>query len=156
MPLPEPGLDLVLRSAVVGLSWEAAPALGQPVLPDALVRDRMSKLHRPWIQLGLVPAALTFVLFRLHQRIAFGDLFGEAQILGWKRWARTLLGVALSTFCMLLIAAAALRAAVELIAFGTSRLPAPWAARARVALEVAAAVVYYGGLAAVLVLRLGL
>jgi hypothetical protein len=38
----------------------------------------------------------------------------------------------------------------------TSRLPPRKAARARAALEVTAAVVYYGGLVTVLVLRLGL
>jgi hypothetical protein len=156
IPLPEPGLDLVLRSGVVGLSWEAGAELGATPFADARARRRLRSVHRPWLKLGLIPAALTFVLFRLHQRIAFGDLFGEAELFGWQRWTRTLVGVALSTFCALLIVATALRAGVELVALVTSRLPGPWAGRARIALEAAAAVLYYGGLLTVLVLRLGL
>jgi hypothetical protein len=156
VPLPEPGVDVVLRSGVVGLSWEAGAVLGGPPFADARARRRLRTLHPPWLKLGVVPAVLTFILFRLHQRIAFGDLFGEAHLFGWRRWTRTLLGVALSTFCTLVIAAVALRMAVELIALASSRLPAPWAERARVVLEVAAAVLYYGGIAAVLVLRLAL
>jgi hypothetical protein len=156
VPLPEPGFDLVLPSGAVGLGWQAAATVGAPPLADAAARYRLRMLHHPSIKLGLVPAALTFVLFRLQQLITFGGLFGEAQLFGWRRWARTLVGVALYSFCMLLVAAAALRVAVELMALLTSRLPPRTAARARAALEVTAAVVYYGGLVTVLVLRLGL
>jgi hypothetical protein len=68
----------------------------------------------------------------------------------------TLFGVALYSFCTLLIAATATRIAIELVALITARLPGSWAGRARAALELTAAVLYYGGIASVLVLRLGL
>jgi hypothetical protein len=156
LPLPEPGFDVVMPSGRVGLSWTGSSAVGGPQFADMTAGERIGILHRPWLKLGLVPGALTFILFRLHQRIAFGDLFGEAQLLGWRRWLQTLTGVALSTFCMLLVIAVAIRFAVEVLALAATRLAPPWAGRARILLEVAAAVVYYGGLLAVLVLRLGL
>jgi hypothetical protein len=156
LPSPEQGFTLVLRSGAVGLSWTAASVVGEPDFPDARARHRARALHAPWMKLGLVPAALTFILFRLHQRIAYGDLFGEATMFGWRRWLRTLSGVAVASFCVLLIAAATLRVSVELIALITARWRPRAAARARVVLEIAAALIYYGGLIATLALRLGL
>jgi apolipoprotein N-acyltransferase len=156
VPVPEPGFDLVIPSGSIGLGWRAAPAVGAGPFDDAAARRRMRPLHHPAIELGLVPAAVAFVLFRLHQIIAFGGFFGEAQLYGWRRWTRTLTGVALSTFCVLLIVSTALRVAIEAIALATSRLPPPWAARVRTLLEVIGAALYYGGIAAVLLLRLGL
>ena len=156
LPLPEPGFDLVVPSGAVGLGWEAAPGVGAGSFDDAAARRRMRLLHHPAIELCLVPAVVTFVLFRLHQIIAYGGFFAEAQLYGWRRWTRTLTGVALSSFCILLVVATALRVAIEAIALATSRLPPPWSARARTALEVVGAALYYGGIAAVLVLRLGL
>jgi hypothetical protein len=155
LPLPEAGFAVVFSSGRLGLSWNASRAAGGPPFPDAAARDRMRVLHRPWMKLALVPAAVTFILFRLHQRIAFGDLTGEALLFGWHRWFHTLTSVALSVFCTLLAVATAVRVAVEIAALVTARLPPRWAARARTALEIAAAVVYYGGIVAVLVLRLG-
>jgi hypothetical protein len=156
VPLPEPGFDVGVPSGKIGLSWEAAAALGGEELADARARRRFRGLHRAGIKFGVVPAAVTFILFRLHQQIAFGDLFGEAQLFGWRRWMHTLFGVALYSFCTLLIAATATRIAIELVALITARLPGSWAGRARAALELTAAVLYYGGIASVLVLRLGL
>jgi hypothetical protein len=155
VPLPEPGFDLVVPSGPVGLGWEAAPVVGAGPFDDAAARRRVRRLHHPAIELGLVPAVVAFVLFRLHQIIAYGGFFGEAQLYGWRRWTRTLAGVWLSTFCVLLILATVLRVAIEAIALATSRLSPPWPARARTALEVTGAALYYGGIAAALVLRLG-
>ena len=155
MPLPEPGFEVTASGTRIDVSAEAAPLVGV-ASRDADARRRMRKLHHPAIKLGVVPAVLTAILFRLHQLITYGGLMGEAQLFGFRRWLHTLTGVALYSFCMLLIAAGTLRAGVELIAVFTSRLPGAWAYRARVALEAAAAVVYYGGLASVLILRLGL
>jgi apolipoprotein N-acyltransferase len=155
VPLPEPGFDLVVPSGPVGLGWEAARVVGAGPFDDTAARRRVRLLHHPAIELGLVPAVVAFVSFRLHQIITYGGFFGEAHLHGWRRWTRTLAGVALSTFCVLLILATALRVAIEAIALATSRLPPPWPARARTALEVTGAALYYGGIAAVLVLRLG-
>ncbi len=155
VPVPEPGFEVMAPGGRVDLSAEAGSLLGAS-WPDADARRRMRNWHRPAIKLGLVPAALTVILFRLHEIAVYGGLMGEAQRFGARRWVHTLAGVALYSFCMLLIAAATLRAVVELAALFTARLPAPWAYRSRIALEAAAAVVYYGGLASLLILRLGL
>jgi cytochrome c oxidase subunit IV len=138
------------------LSWEAAPLLGIATSDDAGARRRMRRLHHPAIKLVLVPAALTFILFRLHQIITYGGPMGEAHLFGLRRWLNTLLGVALYSFCTLLVVAVALRLCIEIVALLTSRLPPPWAGRVRVALEAAGATLYYGGLLALVVLRLGL
>jgi len=156
VPLPEPGFTVAAQKSSLSFSAGAAQALGASPSPDAAARARMRFLHEPAVKLGLVPAALTAILFRLHQIITYGGLMGEAQLFGLRRWLNTLLGVALYSFCMLLVAAAALRVAVELAAILTGLLPARWAGRARLALEGGAAVLYYGGLAALLILRLGL
>ncbi|HET7786519.1 MAG TPA: hypothetical protein VFL36_11135 [Myxococcales bacterium] len=156
VPLPEPGFTVAARKSSLSFSAAAAQALGASPPADAAARERMRFLHKPAVKLGLVPAALTAILFRLHQIITYGGLMGEARLFGLRRWLNTLLGVALYSFCMLLVAAAALRVLVELAAMLTSLLPARWAARARLALEGGAALLYYGGLAAMLVLRLGL
>lgn len=156
VPLPEPGFTVAAGESRWGFSAAAAQALGVSPPADAAARARMRWLHRPAVKLGVVPAALTAILFRLHQIITYGGLMGEAQLFGLRRWLKTLLGVTLYSFCMLLIVAAALRVLVELAAFVTGGLPARWASRVRIALEAGAAVVYYGGLAALLILRLGL
>jgi hypothetical protein len=156
VPLPEPGFAVVFSSGRVGLSWNASRAVSGPPFADAAARERLRALHRPWIKLGLVPAAVTVILFRLHQRIGFGDLMGEALLFGWRKWFHTLTGVALSVFCTLLAVATTLRVIVEAAALVTARLPPRSAARARTVLEATAAVVYYGGIVTLLALRLGL
>jgi hypothetical protein len=156
VPLPEPGFTVLAGESRLGFSAAAAQALGVAPPADAAARARMRRLHHPAVKLGLVPAALTAILFRLHQIITYGGLMGEAQLFGLRRWLKTLLGVTLYSFCTLLVAAAALRVLVELAALVTRRLPPAWAFRSRIALEAGAAVVYYGGLAALLILRLGL
>lgn len=156
VPLPEPGVAVALHHGSLFFSAAAAQALGALPSADGAARARMRWLHRPAVKLGLVPAALTAILFRLHQVITYGGLMGEAQLFGMRRWLKTLSGVTLYSFCMLLVAAAALRVLVELAALLTSRLPPRWAARCRLLLEGGAAAIYYGGLAALLILRLGL
>jgi hypothetical protein len=156
LPLPEPGLQLPATNAPLGFSWDAAPLVGVATSDDAAALRRMRRLHHPAIKLVLVPTALTFVLFRLHQIITYGGPMGEARIFGLRRWLNTLLGVTLYSFCTLLVVAVALRSCIEIVALLTSRLPPPWAGRTRVALEAAGATLYYGGLLALVVLRLGL
>lgn len=156
VPLPEPGFTVAAGESRLAVSAAAAHALGVSPPADIAARARMRRLHRPAVKLGVVPAALTAILFRLHQIITYGGLMGEAQLFGLRRWLKTLFGVTLYSFSMLLVAAAALRVLVELAALITRLLPARWASRSRIALEAGAAVVYYGGLAALLILRLGL
>lgn len=170
LPLPAPGFDVVLAS---GRRWglslpDPAPlarALARAArLPEAVAdasafRDARARrvlrlAHHPALKLGLVPAALTFLLFRLHQRIAYGGLTGEWQLYGFRRWLHTLIGVSIEGFGALAICATVLRVTVEVAALAAARLPAPWGARARIALEAAAAAVFYGGLGLALWLRL--
>ncbi len=128
LPLPEPGFD------VDGCAYGLAPCTPTPV-------------WRHWaLRLCLAPAAVTFILFRLHELIAYGGLFGEWHLLGPRRWLRTLTGVALYSFCTLFVCAAVLRVLVEV-----ASLLRPSARRGA---EAIAAIAWYAGIAAVLALRL--
>lgn len=154
LPWTLPGFDLVLRSgrrlgiaapAPAALAARIAAAAGIPA-PSLRAAPARSLLHHPLLKLVLAPALVIFILFRLHAVITYGGLFGERHLFGWGRWLRTLSGVALHVGAHLAILGAWLRTGVELCA-----LPFP---RARPALEAAAALAFYGGVAAVLALRL--
>ncbi len=159
VPLPADGFALVLRSGAVFplrvTTADPAPllaALGQPPLPgfdDASVRHRARKLHLPLVKLVAVPAVVTFILFRLHQFITYGGLLGEFHSYGLSRWLHTLAGVSFYVFSHLLIFAAALRALVEVVAVPATRLAKGRAKAVRWTLEIAAALAFYGGVAAI-------
>jgi apolipoprotein N-acyltransferase len=169
IPLPWPGFGVRLRSGrrfALGISQKAPQHLAEqlcaaaglpppsdPSFRDAEVRARTRKLHHFALKFLLVPAVVTFILFRLHQRIAFGGLTGEWQLYGLARWLHTLTGVAFFVFGHFALLAAALRALCELAV--QPLLRTRFAAKTRWAAESAAAIAYYGGTAAVLWLRLG-
>lgn len=171
IPLPQPGFSLRLRSgrdfgyglctrdpgplAAALCSAAGLPAPEDASFRDATVRARTRLLHLPALKFGLVPALVTFILFRLHQRISFGDLFGEYTTYGLSRWLHTLLGVALYVFGHFALLAGGLRALAEIVAQPVIRLAPRRAAAARWTVEIAAAAAYYGGTAAALLLRLG-
>lgn len=157
LPLPDAGFVTELRShnrLPFTLTLANPAPLAARLDPaadfrDAAAKARLRHLHHAAIKFGLFPAAVTFVLFRLHQLITYGGLFGEIDQLGLASWARTLLGVLLYVLAHLLVLSACLRALVELLAL-------PRRPGLRLLLEAAAATAYYGLVAAVLILRLSL
>ena len=152
LPLPAPGFRLLLRDGAFPyvVTLQDPSSLAAQLDPQADFRDTripLRFLHHPALKFGLGGGVVIFVLFRLHQVITYGGLFGEWQQLGLAHWLQTLLGVALYVLARLLAWAACLRAAVELLALWRNRA---W----RIALEGAAAAAFYGIAAAVLIARL--
>ena len=172
LPLPGPGVALRLRSGrpfdvelslpdprPLAMAISAAAGLppgtaDQPALLDAHARRKVRLLSYPLLILGAVPAIVTFILFRLHQLIVYGGLFGELYLHGLRRWLTTLSGVFFFAEGHLLVLAAALRVLVELFALLAKRFAPQRCAGIRIVLELAAALLYVGGVAAVLALRL--
>lgn len=147
IPLPWPGfsIDGFEYELSTGDPAAVARALGHDVaFPGA---PKAHWLHHPALKFGVMGAALTFILFRLHQLISFGGLFGEWQLFGLRKWLHTLAGVAFFVFGSLALFAAVIRAIVEVVA----RV----APKARKGLEIAAAIAYYGAIAAALAAKLG-
>lgn len=171
LPLPLPGFSLRLRSgrnfaygicardpgplAAALCAAAGLPAPDDASFRDAAVRARLRRLHPPALKFGLLPALVTFILFRLHQRISYGDLFGEYTSFGLWRWLHTLAGVALFVFGHFALLAGGLRALSELLVQPVLRLAPRLGAAARWTVELAAAAAWYGGTAAALLSRLG-
>jgi len=170
--LPRPGISLRLGS---GRQFESGLALADPrslveplaaaaglpvalanhpALLDAAARRKLRFLSHPALILGAIPAIVTFILFRLHQLIMYGGLFGELYLHGWRRWLGTLAGVFLFAECHLLVFAAALRVLIESLALLSRTLLPDRIGVIRSVLEIAAAVGYCGGVALFLALRL--
>lgn len=131
LPLPAPGVSLLLRS---GGAWTYSlaradaealrTALGAAIPPpspawaarygEAFLAPRGSALlHHPLTKFVLLPFLLAIPAFTLHQHIAFGSAFGEAQLFGFAAYAR---GFALWWAAWgvgIVAAAAALRGLIE-------------------------------------------
>ena len=137
LPVPGPGLDLVLGSgrrwsmalaspSAAGDAWRGAHATGRLL---ALAEQR-ARAHRPrWdhalLKFGLFPLLPALIAFRLHQVIAFGGFFGEWLTFGPAAWF-TGLAIWWAAWSLgLMLFAAALRIALEGIAFMASWLLAP-------------------------------
>ena len=168
LPLPWPGFDIELASGrrfTYGFALRdpaplaallRAPGALPPSWSDAAAHRRTRLLRHPALQFVLLPGLVTFIVFRLQERIAYGDLFGELDSYGLARWLHTLTGVTLYVLGHYLILAAGLRCCVELVMQPALRLLPRNAARVlRIALDCTAAALYCGGTAAALLLRLG-
>lgn len=172
LAIPGPGLSLRLRS---GRPFESGLALADPLpfvealttaaglpaalpnhpaLLDAAARKRLRLLSHPALILAAIPAIVTFILFRLHQLIMYGGLFGELYLHGPRRWLGTLAGVFLFAECHLLVLAAALRVLIESLALLSRALIPDRIGLVRSGLEIAAAIGYCGGVGLFLALRL--
>lgn len=133
LPLPSPGLDLVLGS---GRRWSMA--LASPSAAHAAWRgdgevggrlaalaEQRAEAHRPrWdhalLKFGLFPLLPALVAFRLHQVIAFGGAFGEWLTFGAGAWFTGLALWWASWSLGLMLLAAALRCVLETVAFAAS------------------------------------
>lgn len=134
MPLPAPGLDLLLGS---GRRWSmslASPSLACAAGKGGITSGRLARFaeqrarsRRPrWdhalVKFGLFPLLPALIAFRLHQVIAFGGTFGEWLTFGPGAWFTGLAIWWASWSLGLMLFAAALRIALEAIAFTTSWL----------------------------------
>jgi apolipoprotein N-acyltransferase len=108
---------------------------------------------RPRWKFGLFPLLLALPAFRLHQVIAYGSTFGEAQTYGLQAWLTTLVLWWAAWLAGVVIAAAGLRALVEAGALLAATLRPAQATPARFLLERAALLVLYLGLPALLLAR---
>jgi hypothetical protein len=146
LPYPLPGLHLP------GFRWGlAAPdptPLVAAVAPEragdawvdaARARHATRLLRHPALKLGVVPLVPTFLLFRVQQIIAGGDLLGEYRFYGLARYLDTLLGTWLFVMAHCLLWAAVGRLVVEVVAELAPRLRWP--------MEIAGLLVYLGGIA---------
>lgn len=176
VPLPAPGFDLVLRSggrlpealvpddprmllstlADAGLSHDALePAARHPLVRYAEAKhDARRRLDHPLVQFGLFSLVPTLPLFRLRQFLVYGGTFGEWYQYGLRTY---LMGFGLFWLLFavyLVLYGAALRAATEAVALVAAYGFPAHAARVRGACEWTRRLLYYGGVPAVLALRL--
>jgi apolipoprotein N-acyltransferase len=159
LPLPRPGLRLRLASGRLFTHRLAAPdptALVAALAPrhatdawvaDARARHRSRVLHHAAVKLALLPLIPTFLLFRVQQLIAGGDLLGEYRLHGLWKYLDTLLGTWIFVMAHVVVWAAIGRAVVEVLAVGGRSLLDARAAALRWGLEIVAFAVYLGGIA---------
>ncbi|MHB8913381.1 MAG: nitrilase-related carbon-nitrogen hydrolase, partial [Lysobacter sp.] len=176
LPLPGSGVDLQLAS---GRRWTRGLVLSRPqalqralvaagapaqlegrldtVLADlaetrtAAARPRFDSALVKFVLFPLLPA---LVAFRLHQVIAFGGTFGEYYTYGAAAWLTGLLIWWASWSIGLVLFAAVLRVAIEIVCALVLTAQPRRAAAIRDALEWLGRLVFYIGVPAWLVLRL--
>jgi apolipoprotein N-acyltransferase len=173
IPLPAPGLRVDLPSARAHALSLADPGALAERLADAGAGDRVRRAarhpalvwararraaRRRWdhpllkfVAFALVPA---LPLFRLHQHLAYGGTFGEYYVYGLRPYLFGL-GLYWALFAIYLVLyAAVLRAATEVVAVAAAVVAPTHAAWVRRAAEAGHRLLYYGGVPAVLILRL--
>jgi apolipoprotein N-acyltransferase len=167
LPLPSPGLDLVLGSgrrwsmalaspSAAGDAWRGALATGRL----ATLAEQRARAHRPrWdhalLKFGLFPLLPALIAFRLHQVIAFGGFFGEWLTYGPAAWFTGLAIWWVAWSLGLMLFAAVLRIALEVIGFVASWFTAPTRqTMLREGGEWLARGIYYVGAPSALVFRL--
>ena len=173
LPLPGQGVDMVLASgarldqglnvtdphalaralAVAGSSLRIAEGLSAR-LADARAAGGRHGLDHAAVKFGLFPLLPAAVAFRLHQIIAFGGPFGEAQTYGVGAWLTGLLAWWASWSLGLMLFAAALRIGIEVITALVVAAGSVKAAVLRRALDTLGRWTYYGGVPLWLGLRL--
>ena len=170
LPLPEMGYTLRLGSGRrfqyelgVANPRPLLEALG-PVASDAAAHPwthyadaRHALGGRRWLRLalkyGVIPLLPAIVFFRLDQMIVYGGPFGGYYAKGLAAYLKGFAGMWGITLTLAVLYAAAWRGLFEAVAIPTTWL-APQKARAlRKAVEIAANVVYYGGIPALIALR---
>jgi len=176
LPLPGSGVDLELGSAQRwkhGLQLADPEGLrsalqhaGAPLRPlsrgqqrrahfaSARADARVRWLDAPLIKFGLFSLLLALPAFRLHQNIAFGGSFGEYYSYGLGAYLAGLLIWWASWAIGLMLAAAALRVAIELCAASALLLSLRATQAARPMLEWTGRLLFYLGIIVWLLLRL--
>jgi hypothetical protein len=182
IPLPEPGVNLRLRSGQrfpLGLGADdpspiiapivaridaqldaagdaaASGALAHPTLIYARVKLRSGRFgwRRVVVKYPLFGALAGGVLFNAHQQIAYGGTFGQYDLEGALPFARTFLVYWATVTVYLVLYASVWRWPAELLAWLAARRGETVASRVRRIAELVCRVVYYGGVPALLALR---
>lgn len=175
IPLPGPGFSLVLRSGrraglgleladpaplLAALADEGARGAREAVKRPAMVyaAERAPRPDRPIPRLlaryplfALVPGA---VLFNLHQHIAYGGALGEWYSVGPSAYLRTFAVHWATTTAYLVLYASAWRSLAEGLCFAAACIAPERLPSLRRRIEIAIRVLYYGGVPALLALRL--
>lgn len=170
LPLPEVGYTLRLGS---GRRFQYGLGVPDPrPLLDALGPVAQDAAAHPWtryadakhalggrrwlrlvIKFGVLPLLPAIVFFRLDQMIVYGGPFGGYYAKGLAAYLKGFAGMWSIALALAVLYAAAWRGLFEAVAIPTTWL-APQKARAlRKAVEIAANVVYYGGIPALIALR---
>jgi apolipoprotein N-acyltransferase len=174
LPIPAPGLWLRLRSGTRlsdGLSMADSGAFlkalrdaGASELADRVARHptllyaqskylARSCVDHPFFKYVLFALVPTVPLFRLRQILTYGGTFGEYYDFGLKTY---LLGFGIHWVLYgvyLLMYAALLRTASEVVALGAAWLAPSRESRVRRACEIVQRVLYFGGVPTFLILR---
>jgi hypothetical protein len=174
LPLPSPGVALVMRSgrrfryrllltdpsklleALADALPSARPALNHPAVAFARARAELTR-RRPifWIlKFGVIPLVIAIILFRLHQYIVYGGPFGQYRLLGLAAYLKTFAITWAGTAGGLVVYAGIWRLAAEALALPLT-LALPSRARAiRRSAEALCQVAYFGIAPAYVALRL--
>ncbi len=164
LPLPGPGVSLALASGrrfARTLETDAPPERfgptpakpGRAATASAAFAEARARWHRrslaayalKYAAFPLLPAA---ILFRTHQYITYGGAFGQWRMMGPAAYLRSGAEYLIGTAAHLIVLAAVLRAAAELLALaGTWAFPRR-AALFRRAVELGCRLLYYAGVPA--------
>lgn len=164
VPAPGPGVTLRLASGrrferelepLADVDW--SQLLGVPhheARLTAFGRARAALHRTDWqarlFKYAVFPLLPIILIFRVHQRLAYGSAFGEYQVYGLGRYLISFALDAGATLAHLVVLAGVVRLFVELIALIDGALLPPRARTTRRAAEWASRLVYYGGIPAAL------
>jgi apolipoprotein N-acyltransferase len=176
LPLPRPGVELVLRSgrrfglglgvrdavalqrhlrrAGAEAGWLDAASERRAAESSARARATWPRLDHALIKFGAFPLLAALPAFRLHQHIAFGGTFGEAYTFGPAAWLTGLLIWWAAWAMGLMLFAALLRMLIEVVALLARRIASAHAAPLHALLAAVARALYYLGVPAWLIGRL--
>jgi hypothetical protein len=173
LPLPDVGLDVVLRSGkriapglelddavplLSSLAEAGAPAAAALAAPSVVfARAKAGVVRRLWdhplVKFGLIPLLPTALLFNVHQHIAHGAFWGEWLTYGAWAWLTTLATYWAVTTIYCVLFASVWRGTGEAAAMAAAAVAPARAAQVRRLVEAACRLGYPGGILLVLGLR---
>lgn len=173
LPLPAPGFRLALTSgerlpeglvpddpgaflaSLADAGVATAPAARHPITLYATAkRAARRRIDHPLVSFVLFSLVPTLPLFRLRQLIVYGGMFGEYQQYGLRVYVLGFAIFWLLYAIYLVLYAAVLRALTEIVSFVAAWSMPDDALRVRRATESVRRILYFGGVPAVLALRL--
>lgn len=166
LPLPGAGVSLRMKSGR-GFQYALQVADPLPVLEamggearhplTAFAHARATVVRQRWYHLALkfvlFPLVPAVIMFQLNQRITYGGPFAQYQMYGLGPYLQSF-GTYWAYFTALLVLFASIwRVLSELVAFAAAWLSPPRARGVRRFVEIASAVLYYGGFCALVAWR---